>query len=141
MLQRAFRGLLELDCCRVDGFEVFAALAVDLAEAVIEREAFLGQGYLEQRIFATPPCKFLFTIFWQSVFVIWICILVVLLGLESLVEFCEFFLEALVLGGEFAVHDLACVKGVVPFFDFAFELPGVMLVFFNRLHIVCTCPL
>ena len=81
---------------------------------------------------ATPPRKFSFTIFTQSVFVICICILVVLWGL--LVKFCEFFLEALVLGGEFAVHDLACVKGVVPFFDFAFELPGVTLVFFDCLH-------
>jgi hypothetical protein len=47
VLQRALRGFLELDCCRVDGFEVFIALVVDLTETVIEREAFLGQGYFE----------------------------------------------------------------------------------------------
>ena len=64
--QRSLRGLLELDSCRVDGFEVFVPLVVDFAEAVVEREALLGQCYFEFGV-TPPPRKFWFTMFWQSV--------------------------------------------------------------------------
>ena len=51
-------GLFELDRGRVDGFEVFIALVVDFAEAVIEREALLGQCYFEFGV--TPPTRKIF---------------------------------------------------------------------------------
>ncbi|WP_295099600.1 hypothetical protein [uncultured Fibrobacter sp.] len=59
--QRSLRGLLELDRGRVDGFEVFVALVVDFAEAVVKGEALLGQCYFEFGV--TPPRKFWFTMF------------------------------------------------------------------------------
>ena len=58
MLQRALRHLLELDCCRVDGLEIFVALVVDLSEAVVECEALLRQRNFYLGVITPPPANF-----------------------------------------------------------------------------------
>lgn len=58
MLQRALRRLLELDGCRVDGFEVFVPLVIDLAEAVVKFHTLLCEGHFDFGVITPPLVNF-----------------------------------------------------------------------------------